>query len=317
MGAFMAEWQRRLIKEKSAKGQARAVARGATPFARVPLGYRRRDDATLEPDPNTVPLVRRAYEMRLEGASLMEIRRMLKAHGIERSHRGVQEMLASRIYLGEIHFGKLVNLNAHTPIIDPELFARVQRLVIPRGPKPKSNRLLSRLDVLRCGSCGARLVAMKLPKQGDYPIYRCPSTSDCPHHVTISAEIAERTVSSAVRRALADEEGRASAEEGARAAEVEFERTQAALDAAIRAFSVLEDEPAAIERLAELRSARDAARERLEQIGGRSASRVVSGAWDWDLLTLEEQRALIRAVVERADVRPGRGANRVHVTLVA
>ena len=140
---------------------------------------------------------------------------MLKSHGVERSHRGVQVMLASRIYLGEVHFGKLVNLTAHEPTIDRELWTRVQRMVIPRGPRPSSDRLLARLGILRCGSCGARLGAMKLPKQGDYPIYRCPSTSDCARHVTISARIAEDVVSAAVRDAVSDVDGRASAAENA------------------------------------------------------------------------------------------------------
>jgi hypothetical protein len=47
--------------------------------------------------------------MRAEGASIPQIRAMLKSHDVERSHRGVQVMLASRVYLGEIHFGEMVD----------------------------------------------------------------------------------------------------------------------------------------------------------------------------------------------------------------
>ena len=83
--------------------------------------------------------------MRADGESITQIRKMLKSHGVERSHRGVQVMLASRIYLGEVHFGKLVNLDAHEPIIDRELWSRVQRMVIPRGRARSSDRLLARL----------------------------------------------------------------------------------------------------------------------------------------------------------------------------
>ena len=86
MGA-VSEYFRRSAKERSAEGQARAVARGATPWARVNVGYRRRDDGTLEPDPETVPLARRVFEMRAEGKSIMQIRNMLREHGIDRSHR--------------------------------------------------------------------------------------------------------------------------------------------------------------------------------------------------------------------------------------
>jgi len=63
MGA-VSEYYRRSIKERSAEGQARAVARGATPWSRVLFGYLRRDNGTLEPDPQTVPVAQRVFEMR-------------------------------------------------------------------------------------------------------------------------------------------------------------------------------------------------------------------------------------------------------------
>ena len=119
------------------------MARGANPWARVPLGYVRRDDGTLEPNRDEIPIVRKAFEMRAAGASHTQIREMLKSRGISRSHRGVQVMLSSRVVLGEVHFGSLVNLHAHEPILDRELWQRVQRMTIPRGRKPSSDRLLA------------------------------------------------------------------------------------------------------------------------------------------------------------------------------
>jgi hypothetical protein len=249
---------------------------------------------------------------------MTQIRAMLKSHGIQRSHRGVQVMLASRVYLGEVHFGKLVNIHAHEPIIERELWDRVQRMVIPRGRQPGSDRLLARLGVLRCGSCGARLGSMKMPKQNDYPIYRCPSTSDCAHHVTISAVIAEQVVTDAVKRALADAEGRASVAENVSAALSALDKAQADLDAAVRSFGAagLENESVAVERLAELRSVRDDAQAHVDQMGS-DAGQVVTMAEDWDVLSLDERRALIRATVKCASVAPsGRGAGRISVEFV-
>jgi hypothetical protein len=133
----------------------------------VPLGYTRRDDGTLEPNPEEVPIVQQAFQMRATGASMTQIRGMLKSHGIERSHRGAQVMLASRVYLGEIHFGKLVNLHAHEPIIERELWGRVQRMVIPRGPQPGSQRLLARL-----GCENVRLIAQYVRRDRLYVIGR-------------------------------------------------------------------------------------------------------------------------------------------------
>jgi hypothetical protein len=241
---------------------------------------------------------------------------MLKKHRIERSHRGVQVMLANRIYLGEVHFGKLVNFAACEPIIDPELWDRVQRMVIPHGPQPASTRLLSRLGILRCGSCGARLSTMKLPKQGDYPIYRCPSTSDCDHHMTISAVIAERVVVEATRAALRDIEGRADAEANAREAREDLATAEGALDAAISAFDGLGDLQATKDRLAQLRADVDGARERVAQLGDANTALTINGDQDWELLSVDAQRALIRATVASATVASGRGAERITITAV-
>ncbi len=318
MGA-VSEYQRRSMRERSANGQAKAVARGATPWARVPLGYVR-EVGVLSPDPETVPIVQQAFAMRAEGAPLTQIRAMLKSHGIERSPRGVQVMLASRVYLGEVHFGDLANLHAHEPIIELELWERVQRRKIPRGRKAPSNFLLARLGVLRCGSCGGRMSAMKMPR--DYRIYRCGSTSDCEHHVTITSDIAEEVVTSAVRSALADAEGRASMADNAQEAVRRLDGAQASLDAALRSFAAagLGNESVAIERLAELRQARDEAQGRLDQLGPHAA-RTVNAAADWDTLSLDGRRELIRATVESATVAPRgsdgpTGATRITVRLV-
>jgi len=138
---------------------------------------------------------------------------------------------------------------------------------------------------------------------------------DCAHKVTIGADLVERVVTDAVKAAISDMEGRASAERGIREAVAARDRAQAALDAAIRAFDELGDEPVALERLRELRRARDEAEEHLQDLGGGRASRVVRAA-DWGDLTLEERRALIRATVLRATVAPGgRGASRIRVEL--
>jgi len=304
--------------EKSRAGQAAAVARGAVPWARVPLGYRRRADGTLEPNPDDVPLVIEAYRMRATGASIMQIRAMLRDHGVTRSPRGVEELLRSRVLLGEVKFGELKNLNAHTPIIDRDLFRRAQRIRVPRGPQPKSDRLLARLRVLRCGSCGTPLGTMKMPRQGDYPIYRCASQNDCPAHVTIAAEPTESWVWEHVKARLADVEGHASA--GQRAARLVQERddTQDRLDRAVRSFGAagLLDEPASVETLAELRADRDARQEALDRLPpAASLDEVVRVEDD---LPLAVRRDLVRAVVQAVHVAPSgpggpRGAERLTI----
>jgi site-specific DNA recombinase len=314
----VSEYQRRTSAERSAEAQARAVERGVLPFPNVPPGYAKGDDGRLVPDPDTAPVVADAFRRRADGATVAEVRAFLAEHGIQRSYHGTVALLGSRVVLGEIHFGDLVNPSAHLPVVDAETWNRVQRVRVPRGRKPKSERLLARLGVLRCATCGGRMVVGTQTQNGrSYPFYRCGSVrEDCPRRVTVSAELVERIVIDAVRVALSDAEGRASAESSAREAERALERAQDDLDAAIRVLADFGDEAATRDRLGELRAARDAAQDRLDQLGGRRAAVTVSAAADWDRLSLDARRALIRAVIARVTVAPGRGVDRVGVELV-
>ena len=63
----------------------------------------------LEPDPELAPVIVRAFEMRAEREPIKAIRAFLAEHGIERSHHGVDSLLASLVVIGELHFGELVN----------------------------------------------------------------------------------------------------------------------------------------------------------------------------------------------------------------
>jgi hypothetical protein len=152
--------------------------------------------------------------------------------------------------------------------------------------------------------------------RSSYWIYRCPPTGDCQQRVTISAEIAEKKVIEKVRAAIADDEGRASAEANVRDAEAALGAAEIALKNTIRSLAVVADEPETQSRLLELRQDRDRAREHLDQLGGQQAAVVINGADDWDRLSFDARRALIRATVERAAVtKDGRGAERVRVKL--
>jgi hypothetical protein len=310
----MSEYQRRTSAERSAAAQARAIARGIVPWPNIPPGFDRLKDKPLIPNTDTGTAVE-AFKMRADGATIDTVRAFLAAHGIRRSYHGVQSMLRDRLYLGEIHFGSYEpNLAAHPAIVDRDLWNRVQRVSVSRGRRAKSERLLARLGVLRCGTCGARMVVGS-SNHGRYWIYRCPPTGDCERHVTISAEAVEEIVVDEVRRALTDVEGRASVETNAREAEHDLERAQATYDAVLRAFDG-HDEQAAVDRLSELRAERDRLRVLVDHLGSHRVVVALNAAADWDRLSLDARRALIRAVVDQVRVDPGRGADRVTVELV-
>ena len=158
---------------------------------------------------------------------------------------------------------------------------------------------------------------MTVKQKNPYPTYRRASNRDCDKHVVISAEIAEEVVSEAVRNALADAQDRASTADNAQRAAADLDRAQADLDAALRSFAAagLEKEPAAVERLVQLRKLRDEAQEQVDQLG-EDAAHTVSAGTDWDTLSLAGRRELIRATVKSAIVAPsGRGAGRITVHL--
>lgn len=303
---------RRVNAERSAEAQQRAIARGVPPWAGAPLGYERGEDGRLRPDADTAQLVADAFRLRADGATIERVREHLRDHGVERSYHGVQHLLCSRVVLGEIHFGGYEpNLSAHPAIVDRETWQRAVRVRVPRGRRAKSDRLLARQEILRCGTCGSRMV-VGTANHGTYPLYRCPPTGDCPRRVTVSANLVEGIVIDAVRAALADAEGRAQAEDSARQAVADLERAQSELDALIEILDPLE--PAARKRLVAATERRDEARAAVDRLGDSAGAVVVRG-WD-DRLTLDERRALIRAVVERVDVAPGRGPDRVTVHLL-
>ena len=311
MLGMVAEYHRRSTAERTVEGKRRAVARGVAPFPNLPPGLRRGKNETIEIDGPKARVVAEAVRMRAGGETIAVIREYLRKNGIRRSYHGTQALLGSRMLIGELHFGELVNQDAFDKIIDVETWQRAQRVKVPRGRRPRSERLLARLGVLRCGTCGARMVVGT--SQGRWSFYRCPPIGDCPKRMSISAEVAENTVVEAVKELLAGIEGRASIESGVEEAAEELARRQEALDKALRAFAGLEEEQAARERLQELGSARDEARDRHDELVAASAPAISVRVGDWDLLTLEERRALIRAVVDRAVVGPGRGSERITV----
>jgi site-specific DNA recombinase len=313
MLGVVAEYHRRTTRERTTDAKRRSVANGVAPFPRLPFYLRRRDGkkGPIEHHARKVELMREAIRMRLEGATIAAVREYLRKHRVKLSYHGVQSLFSNRLLLGELHFGVMVNERAFAQVIDVETWTRLQRVAVPRGRRAKSERLLARLGVLRCGTCGSRMVVGT--SQNKYALYRCPPVGDCPKRVTIGAEAAERAVVEAVQELLAGVEGRASVEGGVHDAADELARTQAALDKAIHAFAGLEDERAARERLQELRAERDAARELHDDLLAASAPAITVSAGDWDELSFDGRRDLIRAIIEQAVVSPGRGPDRIRI----
>jgi len=314
---MMAEYYRLQIGEKTQAAKAHAVARGVPPFPTVIPGYRRGDDGRLVVVPAEAEHVRRAFEMRASGRALFEIRDFLKAHGIERSYRSTQTLLRSRIVLGELHVGSLVNPTAHEPIVDELLWKRAQLTRLPRGPRSPSDRLLARLGVLRCATCDAAMGATygyKIRGGKKYWKYHCGS-KECPARAMISATSIEAAVVARLKQVLADESESASVDAQVADAEAQLAHAEAQLDAAVEAFAGI-DITKTRERLLALQHGVTLAAQHLAELRAASTpARVISVTGNWEDLSVEAQRDLIRAVVARIVVRAGRTSPRFEIFL--
>ena len=235
--------------------------------------------------------------------------------GIERALSGVAWMLRSRMYLGEIHFGALHNPHAHEAIVkDRGLFERVQRRTVSRGRQARSERLLARLGVLRCGSCGSRMVI-----NSDSGSYRCGDTSAnrCRRRAAVKADRVEALVLDAVRAysTTADAPQRASRGQQILEADEAIKRANVDLDDTIRQLGELGllGRPASQETLEKLTEALDDAHTVRARLGDPGESNLIAPD-DIDKLRepakrLAAWRRLISDTVESVTVAPAMTAD--------
>jgi DNA invertase Pin-like site-specific DNA recombinase len=316
----VSEYARRTTAERVRDAHAQCMADGIPPYPASTAGYSQGKDRRLHPNEHA-PAVTEAFQIRAAGGTIADVREHLQNAGVEISYKATQTLLKSRIVLGELHFGDYPpNLTAHEAIVDRPTWEMVQRIRVPQGRKAKSDRLLARLQVLRCGGCGRPMsIGSSVADGRTYFNYRCPlAHHDCPDRQVISARIVEGFVERVVRASLEDAEGHASALSQARAdaylaeqAEVELQRTLGAFQAA-----GVVAEAGAVQRLAELREARDAAQRQASRSKAAAGSKSVAVGKDWDDLSVVERRGLVRATVASVTVAAGRGERRLSIELV-
>ena len=314
--AVVSQYQRRTATDRAWDAVEVAIEQGKAP-GHVPPGLRRGPDGVLVPaSRREVKTVRDAFERRAGGATIGEVRAFLAKRGIERTLSGVRRMLSSRLYIGEVRFGAHTpNLRAHEPIVDRDVFDAAQKMIVRAGRKAKSERLLARLGVLRCGSCQGRMSA-STGKDNTYPTYRCAG-EDCDRPLTIGAAIVEREVIAAVTEAASSRKGRAKLAQQARRAAEEAERAHAAYAKAQRILADADDEAEAQKILAEKRVARDEKRELADRLADLVGPEVIVDVADvFEHGTIAEQRAAVRSRVRQVTVQPGRGPERITIELL-
>lgn len=321
MGKFLAdlfaalgELELARIRENWDTARKSAVARGIHVSGKVPTGYRRNEDRVLEPNPRVGPVIHELFRRRAAGVSWARLARFLEEEGVvtpwDNDHwtvASVGTIVRNRVYLGEARAGKIVNPDAHEPIVT---LAEWQAANKARGVHPgrsgKGTGLLS--GVLRCGGCS---YAMK-PKMGktrhgkDFLEYGCKpdkAGGRCPAPASVKASVIEPFVLSHLFAFAKSATARTQEEDGssldAELAAAEAER-DAALDERLAEALGGSDSDVYL-RTVESRQARVDAllEERAERDQERAPAQIEADLEQvWNDLTLEDQRRVLHSVFD-------------------
>ena len=187
------------LAQEVTRGMREAASRGFWMTTHAPYGYRRVyvQDGTkkrpkLELNPPADAVVRRIFDMVLNGRSILDVTKTLNSEGI-RTMNGkkwlkttIHTMLGNEAYTGTLVWGTNAKdgtdpvrvEDAFPAIVSRQEFQRVRNLLDSRAPKTVHPRrasspyLLSGL--LRCKKCGKNLSASEA-KSGKYTYYVCQS----------------------------------------------------------------------------------------------------------------------------------------------
>jgi DNA invertase Pin-like site-specific DNA recombinase len=206
------EYESDRIRSNWDDARRRATARGVHNGPYPPVGYKRRPDGRLRVDYRTAEHIRRAFAMRVDGASLADVGRYLREHRVRSGRRtmvwqpsSVERIFASRVYLGEIHNGPYVCVDAHPALVDPVTWRLAVHQPAQRAEAPRPGLLYG---ILRCATCRAYLTLWSGRSDGIDRMYRCgrqfKQRGACPHRAWITAStmdaLAEDLLFAAARR---------------------------------------------------------------------------------------------------------------------
>ena len=187
------------LAQEVTRGMREAASRGFWMTTLAPYGYKKvyvQDGAKKRPklglNPPADAVVRRVFDMVLQGKSILDVTKALNAEGIPTTNgkkwikTSIQTMLNNEAYTGTLVWGANAKdgqppmrvENAHPAIVNNEEFRRARKLLGSRAPKKIHPRraaspyLLSGL--LKCETCGSAMTAAEA-KSGKYTYYVCQS----------------------------------------------------------------------------------------------------------------------------------------------
>ena len=187
------------LAQEVRRGMREAASRGFWMTTYAPYGYKRvhvQDGAktrpTLELNPPADAVVRRIFDMALQGKSNLDITRTLNDEGIPTSNgkrwlkTTVHFTLTNEAYAGTVVWGTTSKdgkppvrvEDAHPAIVSKREFQRVARMMQSRAPNKANPRRVSSRYLLsglaKCETCGKAMTAAEA-KSGKYTYYICHS----------------------------------------------------------------------------------------------------------------------------------------------
>ena len=210
------------LAQEVTRGMREAASRGFWVASRPPYGYKRvkvqdgaKERPTLVLNPPVDDIVRRIFDMAVNGKSVLDITRTLNDEGIPTTtgkpwlKTTVHRLLTNEAYTGTLVWGHNAKdgsepvrvEDAHPAIVSTQEFQYVQRLLKSRAPKKVNPRRVSSPYVLsglvNCELCDVSMSAAEA-KGGKYSYYVCQSkikkgseTCDTPR---LNARDFERTI---------------------------------------------------------------------------------------------------------------------------
>ena len=187
------------LAQEVTRGMREAASRGFWMTTYAPYGYKRvhvQDGAAkrpkLELNPPAAAVVRRVFDMVLQGKSILDVTKTLNAEGIPTTNgkkwlkTTIHTMLSHEAYTGTVVWGAKAKdgappvrvEDAHPAIVSKRDFQKARRLLGSRAPKKvnprraSSHYLLS--GIAKCETCGKAMTAAEA-KSGKYTYYICHS----------------------------------------------------------------------------------------------------------------------------------------------
>jgi len=161
------------LREEVNKGMYEKASQGTYP-ARAPFGYRNnKETRRIDVHPENAPIALRVFELYVgQRHSLSSLSKHLKNEtGVRISKANLHQMLTNPFYMGQFVWRGRTYQGTHTPLINPELFARAQDVLHGHNRPKYSKHAIAFRGLLTCAHDNCTVTAEL--KKGKYVYYRC------------------------------------------------------------------------------------------------------------------------------------------------